>query len=293
MKYSTIPVFVLAAAMSIPTLAFAWDWNDDDEEEPFEEGRLFFELNDTDGDLGIHGKVDGDEWKYLEIEGPDDRKLMHVWVRGRLRRQGLTELFFESAEPTFDELAPARFFQRFPEGEYDIEGITLDGEERESEVYLSHIIPAAPAGVTINGTPAAEDCDVEELPEIDPSGGVTLAWELVDSSHETLGSHPNMEFASINPNLEVLYYEVVVEVDETPFKTSAFVPGDVDEWTFPEEMFELSEEGEYKYEILVRTNIIDDEGEVVVVELEDEGEIIEQVVPGNKSASESCFAVAE
>ena len=35
---------------------------------------------------------------------------------GRLARQGLTELFFESAEPPFDELPPTGFFRRFPEG---------------------------------------------------------------------------------------------------------------------------------------------------------------------------------
>lgn len=291
MKYPKIPIVVLAAAMSVPTSALAWGWHhDDDDEKPFEEARLFFELNDTDGDLGIHGKVDGDEWQYLEIEDPRDRKMLNLFVRGRLRRQGLTELFFESAEPTFDELDPEDFFRRFPEGEYDIEGITLDGEERESEVYLSHVIPAAPDGVTINGSPAPEDCDAE-LPEIDPTGGVTLDWDPVESSHETLGSHANTAFASINPGLAVVYYEVVIEVDETPFKTSAFVPADVTAWTFPEDMFDLSEEGEYKYEILVRTNIIDDDGEVVILELEDDGEIIEQVVPGNKTAVESCFEV--
>ena len=57
--------------------------------------------------------------------------------------QGLTEIFFESAEPPFDELAPQDFFRRFPEGVYDIEGVTLDGAELESEVRLSYIIPAA------------------------------------------------------------------------------------------------------------------------------------------------------
>ena len=30
-----------------------------EEEIPFDEAELFFELNDTDGDLGIHGKIDG------------------------------------------------------------------------------------------------------------------------------------------------------------------------------------------------------------------------------------------
>ncbi|MCP4984459.1 MAG: hypothetical protein GY935_28645, partial [Gammaproteobacteria bacterium] len=144
MKYLKIPILVLVTALSTSTLALA---NDNDDEVPFDEARLFFELNDTDGDLGIHGKIDGDEWKYLEIEDPRDRKMLNVWVRGRLRRQGLTELFFESAEPTFDELDPETFFRRFPEGEYDIEGMTLDGEERESEVYLSHVIPAAPDNV--------------------------------------------------------------------------------------------------------------------------------------------------
>lgn len=297
MKYSTIPAFMLAASLSLPTAALAWGhYDDDDDEEPFEEARLFFELNDTDGDLGIHGKIDGDEWKYLEIEDPQDRKMLNAWVRGRLRRQGLTELFFESAEPTFDELDPVKFFKRFPEGEYDIEGYTLDGEERESEVYLSHIIPAAPAGVTIRGateamaTDAPEDCDVDPLPEIDPTGGVTIDWDPVIRSHESLGTHDiDEEFGEISDELAVLYYEVVIEVDETPFKTSAFVPADVTEWTFPEDMFGISEEGEYKYEILVRINVIDDDGELVVVEEDDE----EVPLPGNKSAVESCFAVAD
>ena len=290
MKYPKIPIFFLAAAMSTSTLAIA---NDDDDEEPFEEARLFFELNDTDGDLGIHGKIDGDEWKYLEIEDPRDRKMMHIWVRGRLRRQGLTELFFESAEPTFDELNPERFFRRFPEGEYDIEGYTLDGEERESEVYLSHIIPAAPGDVTINGTAAPEDCDAE-LPVIDPAGGVTLSWGQVDSSHASLGAPLGDKV------LPVRYYEVVVEIDETDFKSTSIIPpgdGDTVSWTLPEAFFSLSEEGEYKFEILVRTNILDEDGDIVTVEVDiedDEGEVIGTMdvpVPGNKSAVESCFEI--
>jgi hypothetical protein len=31
-----------------------------DEEVPFSVARLFFQLNDTDGDLGIHMVIDGD-----------------------------------------------------------------------------------------------------------------------------------------------------------------------------------------------------------------------------------------
>src|SRR5688500_15176149 len=110
------------------------DDDDDDEEElEFEEAGLFFELNDTDGDLGLQGFVDGEAWKSLEIAGPESRNeeeeepvLMSIWLRNALRRQGLTEFSFESEEPGFDELTPAQFFRRFPQGFYEIEGITLE-----------------------------------------------------------------------------------------------------------------------------------------------------------------------
>lgn len=296
MKYSKIPLFFLTAAMSTTTLTFA---GDDDDEEPFDEARLFFELNDTDGDLGIHGKIDGDEWKYLEIEDPRDRKMMHIWVRGRLRRQGLTELFFESAEPTFDELNPIRFFKRFPEGEYDIEGYTLDGEERESEVYLSHIIPAAPDGITIAGGDGiehdtAEDCDAE-LPVIDPVGGVTISWDQVNESHAAkwAGDPEKIALGKLG-EVVVRSYEVVVEIDESDFKATAIIPpgdGDRVSWSLTEDFFGLSEEGEYKFEILVRTNILDADGEIVTVEVETDGGTVAEPVPGNKSAVESCFEV--
>ena len=144
----------MVAAVIVTQAAAAQGGNkekdDEDEQEiPFDEASLFFELNDTDGDLGIHGFVDGDEWKKLEIEDPFERSMLHVQVQGRLRRQGLTEVFFESAEPSFDELAPEEFFKRFPEGEYEISGVTLDGEELESVVVLSHVMPAPAPNLTV------------------------------------------------------------------------------------------------------------------------------------------------
>ncbi len=116
MTYLKILLYALATFMATSTRVFADDDDDDDGEIPFAEAFLFFELNDTDGDLGIHGKIDGDEWKKLEIEDPRGRRMLKVKLQGRLKRQGLTELFFESAEPIFDELDPVDFFKRFPEG---------------------------------------------------------------------------------------------------------------------------------------------------------------------------------
>ena len=151
-----LPAALLAAALTLGPGAVRAD---DFPEIPFDEAELFFELNNTDGDLGIHALIDGDAWKKLEIEDVRERTILKVKASGRLRRQGLTEIFFESAEPTFDELSPAQFFRRFPEGIYEIEGKTIEGEELESEVELTHVMPA-PADITVNGQPAAEDCDV-------------------------------------------------------------------------------------------------------------------------------------
>lgn len=226
-----------------------------DQDIPFDEAQLFFELNNTDGDLGIHGKVDGDEWKLLKIEDPYERRMMKVRINGRLKRQGITELFFESAEPTFDELDPADFFKRFPEGTYEIEGITLDNEERESEVELSHVLPAPVDNVTVNGVQIAEDCDAV-LPVV--SAPVTIDWDAVTSYHPELGK------AGV---VDIDYYEIVVENEELELVMSTQLPGNVPatSLSIPDGYIALGEE--FKFEILVRAE------------------------NGNKTAIESCFIV--
>ena len=118
---------------------------------PFDVAKVFFQLNDTDGDLGFHAFIDGEPWKNLEIESPDERTLLDIRTRSKLRLQGLTELRFESAEPTFDELDPSEFFSRFPEGIYEVEAETLEGDELESEVEISHVLPAPPENLRVSG----------------------------------------------------------------------------------------------------------------------------------------------
>jgi hypothetical protein len=269
----------IAAAMSAPTLAVA-----DEHEEELEEAELFFELNDTDGDLGIHGFADGDAWKELKIVGPDERKLLEVDVKSRLKRQGLTEIFFESAEPCFpsnpecdDPLDPQTFFDRFPEGTYEIEVETLEGDELESEVYLSHLIPAAPEVVSVGG----DDAEPEEgecWGLISGAVDVMIDWNPVTMSHLELGT-PND--APLGDN-EVINYEFVAEIDGTDIKSSTIVSPDTTEWTIPGEFIALAEGVE-----------VEDDGEVEPVS-EIKFEILVRVDngdgnPGNKSAVESCF----
>jgi len=231
---------LLAGGLSLGIYGQAALADNDEFESPFDEAEIFFELNNTDGDLGIHALIDGDAWKRLEIEDPRERKMLDIRVRGRLRKQGLTEIFFESAEPTFDELAPEEFFDRFPEGTYEIEGKTLEGIELESETEVTHLMPAPPKP-NVNGEPAAADCDAD-LPVVKAGEAVTISWEEVTESHPDLGRSDEL--------IVVVNYEVVVEIDETPYKTSTILPSSTTSFQVPSELLELGDE--IKFEVLVR-----------------------------------------
>ena len=245
----SLAVFGLAVTSPVP------DVRADDGEIPFSVAHIFFELNNTDGDLGIHALIDGDAWKKLEIEDPNERKILNVRVSGRLGRQGLTEFFFESAEPTLEELSPQRFFHRFPAGMYEIEGETLDGKELESEVELSHVIPAPPQPY-VNGLPMAQQCD-ESDPGYDvtvTSAPVKISWDPVMTSHHD----PNGGGAGVQPPVAVVIhsYEVVLEVDldvngeEFTSKTTVLLPPGETEVTVPAEF--LAQGEDFKYEVLAR-----------------------------------------
>ena len=216
----------------------------------FSEAELFFELNDTDGDLGIHASIDGGPWTDLEIEGPADNQLLHIFSRGRLRTQGLTQLFFESAEPPFDELAPADFFRRFPEGRYTIEGRAQGGGTIQSTAVLSHVLAAPPDNILLSGVPAADSCDETPLPTV--SAPVLIDWDPVTESHSEIGK---------SGSIRISRYQLFVE--RTGVKLSLDLPPTVTEFEVPTGVTSLAKE--FKFEIIARTST------------------------GNNTAIESCF----
>lgn len=246
---------ILVTALLLLTVAPAAFAGKDAEEAPFEVADIFLELNHTDGDLGLHALIDGDAWRDLEIESPDEREKLRVTAQGSLRRHGLTELFFESAEPSFDELAPAQFFRRFPEGTWEVSGVTIDGEELESVDELRHVLPAPPSNILISGVTAAENCDVEPLPAV--SEPVIIEWDPVTTSHPTVGK--------AGP-IEVVKYQLVVEREEpTLLIFNVDLPPGTTEFEVPEDFTALGDE--FKFEILV------------------------QEASGNRTAIESCFEI--
>jgi hypothetical protein len=224
---------------------------------PFEEAQLFFELNSTDGDLGLHSAIDGDEWKQLDIEDPNERELLNILVSGKLRKQGMTELNFESGEPPFDELPPAKFLRRFPAGKYEISGITLDGKELESVVEVSHVIPAPPQNILLSGQAAAENCDADPLPSV--AAPVTISWDPVKKSHPDIGDRGAVKIAQ---------YQLVLEREEpTLLVFSVDLPPEVTSFEIPQGFTNLGDS--FKFEILVRD------------------------ANGNRTAVESCFELQQ
>jgi hypothetical protein len=215
----------------------------------FSVAALFFELNDTDGDLGIHGEIDGGTWTRLDVEGPNGLKLLDIRTRARLRTQGLTQLAFESAEPGFDELNPADFFTRFPEAKYDIEAVAQEGGIFKAKVALSHVL-AAPPDATVSDQPAAESCDEPDLPEV--SGPVLIDWEPVTQSHPEIGK--------VGP-VSITRYQFFLE--QGAMKLSLDLPPEVTEFEIPESLTAAG--GVFKFEVIARTST------------------------GNNTAIESCF----
>lgn len=256
LRIGSVAVAAAALGGSVPA---SWADDFDENEIPFDDAEVFFELNNTDGDLGIHARIDGEAWKSLTIEDPHERRILMIRPIRRLAQQGLTELFFESAEPTFDELDPEDFFRRFPEGVYEVEGVTLEGEELESEPEVTHLLPAPPQGIMVSGTeidPEEVDCDEGPVPDVvEP---IVISWEPVTRSHPDLGR--------TNEAIEVEQYQVVVEhEEEPPLLYSVEVSPDVTEVEVPSDLVDVDQQ--LKFEILTREE------------------------SGNQTAVESCFLI--
>lgn len=218
----------------------------------FSEAELFFELNDTDGDLGIHSSIDGGAYSRLTITDPKEQTILKVRPKGRLARQGLTQLFFESAEPKFNELDPATFFRRFPEGAYDIRARSLNGDVLKATVELSQVLAAPVADITVSGVPAAANCDAVPLPSV--SEPVLIDWAPVTQSHPTIGK---------SGPVEIVRYQFFVEREGV--KLGVDLPPTVTQFEVPSDVIALGHE--FKFEIIART------------------------ASNNNTAIESCFTV--
>jgi hypothetical protein len=240
---SWLPPALLVAGLTLG--AFPHDargQNGDGEEIPFSEVRIILETNATDCDTGLQLFFDGEPWNNVTVVNPDGRKILRVFATGPLRNFGLTEQFNESNEPVMAELVEGfpelecdepeftleELFELFPEGSYEFEGVTVEGDELEGEATLSHAIPAPPEIVA-----------PEEDAVLDPSNPIAIEWIRVDEP--------------ILPDLgdvEIVGFEVIVE-REDPAPLVVFtvdLPADATQVTVPPEFLEPG--ASYKFEVL-------------------------------------------
>ena len=202
----------LILALVLGTSSWAQRGNQDDGEEmEFDDARIFLEYNSTDDDLGVQVFLDGEAWKSLRISDPREKRFINVTASGNLAKLGLTELFFESAEPSPDSVLGL-----IREGIYEFEGIAVSGAHLESEAELSHDLPPIP-NILVPSVPGEE---------LDPFDAV-IAWDPID---------------------DIESIEVIVENEDVGAEMLVPLPADATSLHIPEEF--LEPDTEYKVEII-------------------------------------------
>jgi len=229
-KRNVMSTTVLAAAVTALVGASAGIAKAESPCGDFGECKVLVETNASDGDMGFHFLMDGDDLIRAAIYAPNHRKIFYDGARGPLREQYLTETFAESAEPLCfdpvddddeenddeDFVTLEEFADRWQAGKYTFFGVSDGWEFSFGQTRLDFDLPAAPADLeydeeerTISWAPGddlGECADYEEL------------MDLVDDN--VLPIHPY--------DVAVAEWEVVFEADiPGDLKYSVRVPGSI------------------------------------------------------------------
>ena len=180
-KCKVMSTTMLAAAMTALLGSGAGIANATEPCDDFGECKVLVEINSTDGDIGFHFLMDGDNLRYASLFNPKHRKIFSYGTRRELREQFLTETFAESAEPlcfdpTLDDdeenddedfVTLEEFTDRWTTGKYRFYGIGEGWEVSRGASYLTFDLPAAPMNLSY---------EVEE--EIDDDGEIDVEGEI-------------------------------------------------------------------------------------------------------------------
>jgi len=249
----------------------------------FGECKVLIEINATDGDIGFHFLVDGDDLIKARLEGPDGDKVFEDQAKGPMIEQKLTETFAESAEPLCWEDPEAEegeeivtleeFLDRWTAGTYLFSGLGAEGEHSEGETELTYQLPAAPADVDFDVSTGMITWDAGDdlgncasfaeltalvaagvLPE-HPEDVEVDSWEVVlepdVEDGDPIGSHVFSIRVSGDPaefdptvGVEVPAAYLASLPDNTPVKVEVGAIGGEDNATFTEEDGFCVNEGE-------------------------------------------------
>ncbi|MDZ4345884.1 MAG: fibronectin type III domain-containing protein [Candidatus Binatia bacterium] len=183
----------------------------------FSIAKVYFEYNSTPNDLGVHVFLDGEDWKEIKIVNPQGRTIFEVEGKGPYKDLGLTELFFEGAEPNLADVPLEALLAKFPAGNYQLVGKTVDGERILGTAILTHAIPAGPTNVSAQLS----------------GNSLIISWDPVTG--------PPVGFPNVPIN--IVGYQVIVglfQVTVPATKTSVTVPPEfVESLASGEQLFEV------------------------------------------------------
>lgn len=276
MKHTAFLPRIVSAAASL-VLIWAADSSGVSATEPcedFGECKVLIEINSTDGDIGFHFLMDGDDLNSAGIDDPNGAKVFEDQAKGPLREQKLTETFAESAEPLcwpdpeadpedLEDMVTLRDFRDVWEpGTYVFSGSSDGGEKSFGETELTYNLPAAPQNVNFDGSAitwtAGNDIGncaplvatvegqetVADLLDIiaDPAGVAVAAWEIVLEPDVDDGDPTGNLVFSVRVAGDIMPTAVTVSSEylaslpaDTPVKIEVGAIGNDDNATFTEE----------------------------------------------------------
>lgn len=203
----------LVALIGAATASEAWAAKN-----KFSIAKVYFEYNASANDLGVHVSLDGEDWTTLTIVNPDGLTLFDVEATGPYQDLGLTELFFEGAEPSLDDVPLGVLLALFPQGQYTLSGETVDEEAIESKAALSHAIPAGPEVSAVVGA----------------NHSLVISWDPVTGPPEDFPAKP----------IKIVAYQVIVGAFQVT------VPDTVLSVTVSPEFVATLGSGEHLFEVL-------------------------------------------
>jgi hypothetical protein len=176
-----LPVFLVAMAaliLGVAALESCKDGKAQGIQIPFEDAKIIFEVNSTDGDAGIQVFLDGEPWNEVMIFSPNEQQIFEVLGKGNLEGFGLTELFSESNEPPFEEMPLEDVLALFPEGNYQFKGTTVEGDELVGTATLTHDIPCGPEIICLK----REECWILTCPSSSSGKPLLISWTRLQVS---------------------------------------------------------------------------------------------------------------
>ena len=237
----------------------------------FGECKALVEINASDGDIGFHFLMDGDDLRSARMRDPDKKVLFTYHAAGPLKDQTVTETFVESAEPLCfdpagdddpenddeDYVTLEQFLDRWTPGIYTFRGRSEGGVVSTGASVLGFDLPAAPTNLMFDGgiiswapgDDLGECADAERLQQLVDDGSLpehpedvtVAAWEIVLEPDVEDGDPLGAQKFSIRVtgDLDPLAITVPAEYlasipDDTPAKLEIGAIGEEDNATFTE-----------------------------------------------------------